>query len=413
MLGFLATVSPVILSVFPLQNSRPTSSLLKTWYYFCAFALLGLASCLVIGLGPYKPFSYALQISGLGALLLLLANSQRPRLDTPVLLTLAMVLLLCVCQKFSPEEEFPKRAMKNIIAWGFFCIATYQLPSRAQQRNLLPLGLAIALLVTLSTFAQAVAIFALDKTYGFFHNPHFLALQNIAACCISLYFASQHRNWQRYLHLSTLIAALVMLWHMSSGAAWASLLITSIAILILCFGHIKKLRPLFAALVILATIGVLSFEYNSNANYQFDINSMITLKDERPTLWLDALDMQLDASPMAWFFGHGIGSFENAFKAYNSFNTDFVFPHNFFLEVLYTSGLTGLVAFCTLAVYIFRALIRLYKRQNSHLALLALALLLAIGAHIFLTLPLFSRYGSYCLALALGFSFWTVKDGHR
>jgi O-antigen ligase len=83
----------------------------------------------------------------------------------------------------------------------------------------------------------------------------------------------------------------------------------------------------------------------------------------------------------------------------------FVFPHNFLLEVLFISGVVGLVVFCTsVAGLSLRLWWAAYATPRNYLASTALAGALLSSSFVFLllTLPLLSRISAYTIGICVG-----------
>jgi len=130
--------------------------------------------------------------------------------------------------------------------------------------------------------------------------------------------------------------------------------------------------------------------------------------EERVAIWQDALAMQEESNWFQWLLGHGLGGFESGFKAfsYNHGGVGFTTPHNFFIEILYTSGIVGVLIVVIGEGFFVVAIHRLYwnTRYDSQkvLAILVLVLFTMLFIHTFLTISFFSRQSTYFLAIIIG-----------
>tara|TARA_B100000941_G_scaffold286071_1_gene259060 strand:- start:726 stop:1172 length:447 start_codon:yes stop_codon:yes gene_type:complete len=135
------------------------------------------------------------------------------------------------------------------------------------------------------------------------------------------------------------------------------------------------------------------------------------IADERLVLWGDSWKMQVESSLQNWIFGHGFGGFRENFSEYSSFSNaiQFVFPHNFLLEVLYNNGLLGVLSFLAAFTGIIIKLHKNYRISKDILNILAIMLVVSLFLFGFLTLPLLSKYNTYSLSFVIGFSLWILK----
>ena len=129
------------------------------------------------------------------------------------------------------------------------------------------------------------------------------------------------------------------------------------------------------------------------------------IKDERSIMWIDSLEMQRAANKIGWIAGHGLGGFRSNFENFSRLNEfkAFDFPHNIFLEILYNSGLLGLLIFVMCLGFLIKKLLSAYKQSEDHCYLFAITLLFTVFVFVFLTLPFLSRYSAYCLAFVIGY----------
>ena len=130
-------------------------------------------------------------------------------------------------------------------------------------------------------------------------------------------------------------------------------------------------------------------------------------KEERVQFWTQAWNALTDNSLMDWIFGHGIGWFPVHFTqdlAPQVFH--FVFPHLYFLEILYLNGIIGVVLiFGGLALLFFSAVNASKQTHNKETRTLLKSLIVAFLSwliHCGLTIPFYSKNSLYPLAFILG-----------
>lgn len=129
--------------------------------------------------------------------------------------------------------------------------------------------------------------------------------------------------------------------------------------------------------------------------------------EERIQFWQDAWKMQKDSSLIGWILGNGIGSFRVLFRKYSVPQySHFIFPHNFFLEVLYENGIVGFVLiFGGLGFLFSTAMIKAKKvvnKQRSILLRCMIILFLMWFIYCGLVFPFYSNYTLIPLAFILG-----------
>ena len=138
-------------------------------------------------------------------------------------------------------------------------------------------------------------------------------------------------------------------------------------------------------------------------------------REERITIWSDAIAMQLDSDQYQWLLGHGLGAFEQGFQSYSNYreSVDFSTPHNFFIETLYTSGLIGSLLIAIGEVLFVYTLLRLWWNtifdSQKGLVLLIIVLFITHFIHTFLTISFFTRQSVYFLSIFIGLGFYVFK----
>lgn len=378
------------------------------------FSLTGLAICLALGVGPYKPFI------GLVELCFLLLTAQHfflhRKIPKVVLFVLVTPLVFVLSQYLLPEYAFKKYAIQNLLAYVAIVGTFAFLPAPITvQKKMSAYRLLILSAAVTTSLAQVFAVQFFDKMYGLFDNPHFTVFHAIVTLTIACFFFYENRPVERWLACILFAASAYILWFLPSSLGFVSLMSALVAVLF-CLANGRKqyyLGILLIACSIPASALFINFARSNDANVNAKVEAgEYFLRDERNIIWADSWEMQLDADQGQWLLGHGLGGFHKNFSKYTQFSdfVDFVFPHNFILEVLYNSGLLGLLVFLVSVGYATVQLFRSYRIASKPVVLLATALFITVFVYTFLTLPLISRYTTYSFGFVIGFAVWVCQS---
>lgn len=264
---------------------------------------------------------------------------------------------------------------------------------------------ALILLLVIYAIAQVVAMTVFARPYGTNKNPHYLAFYCSMGLMLGMYLFYRTAGWWR--------AALVLLGPVlgylllttSSRPAWLALICAALVVLMLA--RVRSKRLMLAVLIV-----VPAALFVSNAG---DFGSRLTEliqnidHEERVVIWQNAWDMQKASSPQEWIWGHGLDSFQEAFKQYSSYHgiLEFNSPHNSAVELLYTSGVLGLACFVWFYLLLYYQLLKLSRTSSIPTAAgLMIAALTFNLLFISITIPTFSSYNLYLLALIVGGALW-------
>ncbi len=131
-------------------------------------------------------------------------------------------------------------------------------------------------------------------------------------------------------------------------------------------------------------------------------------REERVVIWSDSLKMIATDNYWHILFGHGLGSFRYAFSDFSSVArySQHVFPHNFFLQWVYESGLLGFGLITALLFFFGYVLTYIIRTTNSYpvttFCKCLLVYYLAWLLHCGLTVGFFSNYTLYPFAYTIG-----------
>jgi len=269
----------------------------------------------------------------------------------------------------------------------------------------------LTLLLLASSSNLIAVVFYSFHRIGLTSNPHYLALQAILVIPVTVYLLNQAHLIGKVILVVIVTMELYLLMESFSRTAWLAFFVGSL-VSIPFFGFKTRLMAVGGILLIPLTVyyfGVLGVDERLNDL----INNLV--REERVTIWSDALAMQKESNWFQWLLGHGLGSFESGFQTFSHYhgNVDFTTPHNFFIEILYTSGIIGLLMIAIgEGVFVF-SMLKLYwgTKYDSQktLVVLVLVLLVVLFIHTFLTISFFAKQSTYFLAMIIGIGVYLFK----
>jgi O-antigen ligase len=300
-----------------------------------------------------------------------------------MLAPVVLILLHLLSGGEGASKEIRHLASFTCLALGFILLAQYNRthPSLVQSAR------SFAIIFVLSYAAiQSVCVWVLNQPYGTTNNPHYLAQYSMLLLFVGFYLYHDSTALVRAVLVLSMLLLGMLLLHTSSRPAWLGFIITGLFYLFLLQKHYSwKLPALF--------IGLIFCVYLLNVGDFKDRTDQLlsTLsKEERVTIWKDTLEMQLVSSPRQWIVGHGISSFKADFSQFSHFGSlrhqvtnhffesdcdlcnkqggkgiNFSAPHNHILELLYTSGIIGLIVIAGLFLAIYQYLIHFWRRGRD------------------------------------------------
>ncbi len=224
---------------------------------------------------------------------------------------------------------------------------------------------------------------------GHYWNPHYLAQFSLFSLLFFGYALMKRRTktiWAVGLLLSA--GAIYLLLISQSRPAWLSLFI-SLCLITSLYAKRNK-RWIYLGLILLFFVLVYLLMPDVVAKRVDDLAFNIQ-KEERVAIWLDGLNMQMKAAWQNWLVGHGPGSYFAYAQAYPSYFDDIRFPHNFFIEIVFESGLIGLIIVAAAYIVLFTRMHR-FVLDNPQQRLAMVTLLAMLTSHLlfcFLTMPFY------------------------
>lgn len=285
----------------------------------------------------------------------------------------------------------------------------------------------------------------------------FICIYAAAVFLVALYFLVKS-PWQlKIITLPILVSILLFILYVSWRPVMLGLIIGLSTSLLLCYKN--KRRIILGGLILLQIILLVT----NFANFRDRMTTLITQSssDERTIVWQDVWEMQVASPIEKWIIGHGLMSFQEDFHLYSRFymrpasihtpqdppkklwvynqtvndyliafrvysdyikpkkttkNTDSHFtspisyrsPHNLLLDVLYSSGLLGLIFISGLYFFIMRSLVKLSQLnlEYSLLACFTLSALISNTIACGLNFPFFLPYNLIPLAFISGITLY-------
>lgn len=314
----------------------------------------------------------------------------------------------------------------EVLGWSLFAailitLVPGRIGSRGDHRSLL------ALTTVVFVMAQVGACFWRSNPYldgrflGVFSNPHYLALYALLALGFLVYLIDFYRGWLGWLLGAVLVVDVVLLILSRSLPAWLGL-VAGILVLLPFFRRRMAAKILTLSLLLLVGVQLAGWVELSTG-----MKTAITYlaNDERWVLWREFWILQNESTGWQWLLGHGFGQFLNDYMPVSSFHAqrvepyvDFASPHNYFLELLYSHGLIGVLLLClgyglwliglTRGINVSRTVD--HRRQGMLLLSLVTAQLV-LG---FFTMPFFARHNLFPVSVLLGISlrYIIVREKH-
>jgi len=344
-------------------------------------------------------------------------------LPSSMLIAIVIPVLLIILDALPQVGISEKYYIKQLISAIFIIIAIWMIPCEWENKAPNLMWYCLLALLLLASVSNFVAVTVYSFKDGLTSNPHYLALQAIMVIPVAIYLFKNTNAYARAFLIIIFIMELYLLLESQSRTAWLALIIA--ALVSLPFFSLKTRLLASVALIFIPFViyyfGILGADARLD-----DLLNNIT-REERVTIWVDAITMQQESDLFHWLLGHGLGGFEHDFSAYSSFHdlslhrplyyiggaVDFSMPHNFILEILYTSGITGLILVLIGEVLLVYALLSLWRSTNFEsqkmLVVLILVLFVAHFIHTFLTISFFSKQAIFFLAVFVGVGYYLFK----
>jgi O-antigen ligase len=206
-------------------------------------------------------------------------------------------------------------------------------------------------------------------------NSYNLAIYSAFALIVGIYFFVKSSNFLRFLLIGAVLILSNFILMTSWRPVWLALGLSALFIFVI-IDRQKWFNLVIGMLAIQAILLASNFVNYGNRIYEIakNINT-----EERLTIWKDAWRMQLTSQPREWLTGHGLNSFYSDFKAYSTYHSihNFRSPHNVFLDLIYTSGMLGLVTVLCFYYFTYKYIFKALKfSKNNNILICTLLILL-------------------------------------
>lgn len=285
-----------------------------------------------------------------------------------------------------------KKSMQNLLFFGFLFIATLLLLEGSNRKTIQRAKVVICTLFVAGIVYHFYGTIRVDTFAANFSNPHYAAQFCMTAAFVLSYYLL--KEWRPATLVLWVICILMVGWvliNTLSRPAWFTL-VFSIALTVL---FVFKIRNQIFGLIALVVLSVALYFFLPDF-FSSRIDDLIEnfANEERVQIWADGMRMQFSDGLGGWIFGHGPGSYVKVFESYNTMDALFFFPHNFVMEILFESGLLGLVAVFCFFGKLYWDMWRLFVNEPT-LKFEISTLFLCITTNLlfaFFTFPFYSKY---------------------
>lgn len=380
--------------------------------FFPALLLLsiyGFALSLLLGRGTYQPSLYLCALATAG-MLVFRRDEIRPERPTLVFLGLGSILL---AQGLAMAGDRLTGGFHIALSWTMLVVFAIQLLPERFRECRPPSHAAVAAVCLLVFVLAQVAAYPLKlNKAGLFSNLHYLALFSVITLPLLFYFALAVQGARRGLYALALVGDFWLLMKTQSRPGFVALLAGALATLPFLSRPYRWAALL--AIVLLPTLLYVTGVFGFAA--RVDDLAANFLAEERVAIWRETWAMQTRSSALEWWLGHGFGGYFWDYQSVSSFHgvEEFTFPHNYFLELLYSHGIAGL-AIVSIAYGLFfgKLASATSSCHDTTQKLVGVVLIGMASADLvlgFLTLPLFSRHNLYPFSLILGASLYYLRN---
>jgi O-antigen ligase len=290
-------------------------------------------------------------------------------------------------------------------------------------------------------------------------TPH-LSIYTAAAFLLAIYFLVKSSWRLKVLTLPILISLFLFILYTSWRPVWLGIIIGLGVSILLCY---KQQRKFIISGFILMQVILFASNVGHFRDRMFNLVTQHA-SEERTIIWQDAWKMQVASPAQQWLIGHGLMSFKEDFKLYSRFylnpelislppprdrkywvynqtvndylihfrlysnyvklkktdsllnkSINFRSPHNLLLDVLYTSGLLGLIFIGGFYYFMMRYLTRLshFSNESRLLACVTLSALLSNLIVNGLNFPFFLHFNIMPIAFICGITLYLHESSRQ
>lgn len=213
------------------------------------------------------------------------------------------------------------------------------------------------------------------RVFSSFGNPNMTGAWFGSVILMIFYLMSIEKEKKRVIiyNFSIVIIIIALLLTESTGAFIA--LVGSIFIYYLLKDK-KDIKSLMTIFIIVITMSILFMVIQNKVANTTPIGELVTSFNSRYCIWIGALKMILNKPIVGWglmgSMEHGSNFiFSNNPSVHNKIITFLVHPHNLWLAFLVGIGIVGLLIYLYIKFNLYKDMIKLYKKHNKMLPLIA------------------------------------------
>lgn len=315
--------------------------------------------------------------------------------------------LLIVSILVSPHESHYSW-MRNILRMIVIVFAIHCLNQKKIDDQI---TLFFGIILSLAVSWQFAVFHLFSKQAGTFTNIHQLACFTALVLPIVFYFFWITNGWYKYFLIIFGLMAIDLMLRTGSRPAFVG--ITFGALFVILF-LVKGRNKLYGVTLLFLTLVVLFV--TDYANMASRLNELIAVlpEEERLQLWSKAWNILMENSLLEWIFGHGIGWFTVCYTHPPFPDVTAVSPHNYFLDLIYSNGITGFILVVAGLIILISLVIKATRRdQHKKIRVISKLLIVMFITWLFicgLNFPLYSKYSLYPFAFILGTMLVVIKS---
>lgn len=319
-----------------------------------------------------------------------------------VWIPIAFILLDMVSGNTNPHrlDQYSKIIIVTFVAFGWLRFLKHF--SAQQLKLFLNTSIVIAYLFVLIQFCVYLFIGTTINhswRFGTFNNPHHLALFILLIGSLIMTFTLNNNGLKRLFLIGLILMLAWMLLKTSSRPAWLAIIFGVVVLIPFLDKSIRRL-VLFSVITFPVLLYMVSTPFHDRV-----LDLIINIStEERVYIWQNSWEMLKQNSWAEWLVGHGFNTYSTAYNVFTQLKgPQYTHPHNFLLEILYISGITGLLLASVLYFYLVRSLINIildaHNLTKSNVGKLTLVIFMMLTFHIFLTMPFYTIYNLYVLVI--------------
>jgi len=251
---------------------------------------------------------------------------------------------------------------------------------------------------------QLGAFYIFKMEFGTFSNPHYIASFSMLTLPAMVYFIWLTKGWCKLVFVPIALLNFDLLLKIGSRPSVVAITIASLFALLFLINDRRKWIGLFLICAFFLILYITKYMGLADRLVELIVDLP---KEDRVQIWSATWELLKDNSILAWIIGNGIGTFRVIWPKYappDEINE--VFAHGFFIEVLYASGLVGLVVLLggiiLLLGFCLRSLKRISDKRINVFIKFMIVEFIAWIFHCGVTFPIYSKYSQYSLAFILG-----------